>query len=404
MSESLPQAQHSTGCDCPFAANIKTAQFCPRHKVKKSPRLIYLCQNRPGYFEAWEEGYGPGQTKPLGLGDKVAKAINTATMGKIKPCGGCKKRKAKLNTLGSRVAKVIPVRKKNRPWPSASFTSGTRILHDDDLARDSLTLAGLIIRRWPEVDAIAGVPRSGMIAASHIATNLGLPLYEISRGSLEKMGGGRRMRRAMRHTQDKIVAVEDSINTGWSMETAVGRRRDPRIIGTATVYCTPAGFSKVDLYAVPLPLPHWFTWHMFGSNLLSRCPTGFDFDGILGHDCPIECDDDGERYVEWMESVPPLYLYRGGAITTIITARLEKYRQQTERWLARYGQQYGELVMGPWASLAERRKKCIGTWKAEMCAQKRLGLFVESDPRQAKIIHAKAKIPVMCPAAREVFA
>lgn len=39
--------------------------------------------------------------KSRGLGDTVAKAIHKVSRGKIKPCGGCKKRQAKLNTLVS---------------------------------------------------------------------------------------------------------------------------------------------------------------------------------------------------------------------------------------------------------------------------------------------------------------
>lgn len=393
-----------TGCDCPFSDNIPEGMhYCHRHKIDKSRKMIELCRTRAGYFEAWEGGYGPGQ-KAVGLGDKVAKGINAATGGRVKPCGGCKKRKERLNRISEKVGRVIPVRKKNRPWPAASFTPETTILWDEDLTRDSLTLAGLIARRWPEVDGIAGVPRSGMIAASHIATNLGLPLYELSKGALEKLGGGRRMKRAIRHEQTRIVAVEDSVNSGWSMTNAVGPQRDPRVIGTATVYCTPTGFDKVDLYAVALPLPHWFTWHMFGSNLLSRCPTGFDFDGILGHDCTREQDDDGEMYLDFLRNVPPRWLYRGGSISAIITARLGKYRGETEAWLARHRQEYGKLIMGPWQDLRERRKHCIGTWKAEMCREHGLGLFVESDPRQAEIIQKRAGIPVMCPPARRVFA
>ena len=41
-------------------------------------------------------GYMP---KSRGLGDTVAKAIKAATFGKVKPCGGCKKRQARLNKL-----------------------------------------------------------------------------------------------------------------------------------------------------------------------------------------------------------------------------------------------------------------------------------------------------------------
>tara|TARA_R100000655_G_scaffold1785_3_gene6775 strand:+ start:1519 stop:1743 length:225 start_codon:yes stop_codon:yes gene_type:complete len=39
------------------------------------------------------------QKKSMGLGDSIAKAIQTATLGKVTPCDGCKKRKDFLNRL-----------------------------------------------------------------------------------------------------------------------------------------------------------------------------------------------------------------------------------------------------------------------------------------------------------------
>ncbi len=37
--------------------------------------------------------------KPQGLGDTVKRVIDKVTRGKVKPCGGCKKRQDKLNKL-----------------------------------------------------------------------------------------------------------------------------------------------------------------------------------------------------------------------------------------------------------------------------------------------------------------
>ena len=39
------------------------------------------------------------KVKSRGLGDTVAKVIQKATGGRVKPCGGCKKRQQKLNEL-----------------------------------------------------------------------------------------------------------------------------------------------------------------------------------------------------------------------------------------------------------------------------------------------------------------
>lgn len=81
-----------TGCVC------YEGGWCDRHGVKKSDRMHELCQTRQNYWEAWEQGIGPGQ-KSRGLGDTVAKVIRTATAGLVTPCGGCVKRKEKLNAL-----------------------------------------------------------------------------------------------------------------------------------------------------------------------------------------------------------------------------------------------------------------------------------------------------------------
>jgi hypothetical protein len=45
----------TTLCECDGAG------YCPRHKVTKSLHWFELCQERPDYFQLWEEGRGPGQ-------------------------------------------------------------------------------------------------------------------------------------------------------------------------------------------------------------------------------------------------------------------------------------------------------------------------------------------------------
>lgn len=37
--------------------------YCERHKVRKSARWVRYCQTRDGFWEAWEDGHGPGQFK-----------------------------------------------------------------------------------------------------------------------------------------------------------------------------------------------------------------------------------------------------------------------------------------------------------------------------------------------------
>jgi hypothetical protein len=46
-----------TGCKCPVAG------YCQRHKVSKATGWHKLCQTKPAYFDAWEDGRGPGQDR-----------------------------------------------------------------------------------------------------------------------------------------------------------------------------------------------------------------------------------------------------------------------------------------------------------------------------------------------------
>jgi hypothetical protein len=90
----IPMNDSPQRCECPLSG------FCERHQVEKSARLHELCGDlsRPGYWSAWEAGYGPGQ-RGSGLGDTVAKAIRVVTRGKVKPCGGCEGRRESLNRI-----------------------------------------------------------------------------------------------------------------------------------------------------------------------------------------------------------------------------------------------------------------------------------------------------------------
>lgn len=50
----------SESCICPLAG------WCDRHKINKGETWHLLCQTNQKYFDAWEQGYGPGQQgKPL---------------------------------------------------------------------------------------------------------------------------------------------------------------------------------------------------------------------------------------------------------------------------------------------------------------------------------------------------
>jgi hypothetical protein len=47
-------------CDCPGAG------WCERHKLNKPAPWVQLCQTNDVYWEAWEDGRGPGQLPHVG--------------------------------------------------------------------------------------------------------------------------------------------------------------------------------------------------------------------------------------------------------------------------------------------------------------------------------------------------
>jgi len=48
-----------TACECPLAG------YCQRHKVNKPNGWHKLCQTKESYYQAWENGHGPGQERKL---------------------------------------------------------------------------------------------------------------------------------------------------------------------------------------------------------------------------------------------------------------------------------------------------------------------------------------------------
>jgi hypothetical protein len=100
----------------------------------------------------------------------------------------------------------------------------------------------------------------------------------------------------------------------------------------------------------------------------------------------------------------PKHLPRKYPVKLIVTARLEKWRPQTEAWLRRHGINFGEIAMGPWPTLAVRKAaRDVHKFKAYCLAHSSCYAFAESDPWQAEQICRLASKPVLCPAARRFF-
>ena len=264
-----------------------------------------------------------------------------------------------------------------------------------------------------EVTRIVGVSRSGLCAATMLSMLQHLPLDIVrqQQGDLIPGGNGWRMQQSNQRDDGVVLVVDDTCMTGNSLraiEDLVRQHYRDRQIIFSTVYANPLAIRKPDLWAVDLPWPHLLEWNLFNSVLLPSC--AMDFDGILCDDCPPTDDDDGPRYLRFLEETRPLNPVRRQAIPLVVTARLEKYREITCRWLKAWGIEIQNLVMGPWKDLRDRQRSDVAAFKAGhysefMKKRVRPGphLFIESDVHQARRIAELSRGVVVCPAAGRCF-
>lgn len=185
---------------------------------------------------------------------------------------------------------------------------------------------------------------------------------------------------------------------------AVARWPGARVL-TAATYVHPDALGVIDFPGVIYPGHHYLEWNLFNTGLAGSILT--DLDGILCPDIRPEDDDDGPRYLAAIRGARALHRPTRRPVAAIVTGRLEKWRAETVAWLDRSGIRYARLVMGPWATAAERwtdGPNKVADWKAaQYQAAPGCPLFVESDPAQASIIAGTTGRQVLCPALGRVL-
>lgn len=268
-----------------------------------------------------------------------------------------------------------------------------------DLHRDIVNNSMRLPR---DVDAVIGIPRSGMLAASLIALTLNRPLGDLegfAEGRLLSSGSTRRTAAldqdvaALRH----VLVVDDSTRTGSAMVEARARLAglgDRVRITYCVVYGVTDMPAAVDLCLAVVPEPRMFEWNMMHHPLLKTACV--DIDGVLCHDPTEDENDDGPAYLTFLENARPLNLPTQ-RLGTLVTSRLLKYRPQTEAWLARHGIAYDRLVMLDLPDAETRRRsQAHGGFKGEYYRDSDSWLFIESELPQARRIAEISGKPVLC--------
>jgi len=248
---------------------------------------------------------------------------------------------------------------------------------------------------------IAGVARSGLASATLLAATLNLPLWELSgQHGLRPIGSGSRTSGLTRQSGPLFV-IDDSAYSGAAARNArKALLRENAIL--AAVYCRPEAASAVDCYARLLPSPHLFEWNLFNNGIVHgnasdprlRGGIGFDFDGVLCEECPVDDQNHG-KYSEWLQNARPRSIARLTDLPLIATARITRYESETRDWLRRWNIRPRRLDLFP-AKENRRTPEQVAQHKAAAAQASRVSIFVESSGWQARRIHKLTGLPVIC--------
>lgn len=292
---------------------------------------------------------------------------------------------------------------------AASFTVRGTKMHYRSLADLSAVINKMSSSLAKDIDLIAGIPRSGLLAANLLALRLNLPLTDLEGLCHRRLiGAGQRLPcKTRRRNFDEfrhVLIIDDSVCSGNSLNTARELLVEAGLtckLTWAAVYVAPGKESLVDVYGEICYLPRIFEWNYLHHGILKEACV--DLDGVLCRDPTDEENDDGGKYLHFLANAD-IILRPSSKIGWIVTSRLEKYRKQTIEWLDKNNIQFEHLIMLDLPTAEDRRRlKCHALHKANAYTQTGASVFIESEPWQAAEIARRSCKPVICSTTGEMY-
>jgi uncharacterized HAD superfamily protein len=258
----------------------------------------------------------------------------------------------------------------------------------------------------PHFDAVCGVPRSGLIPAAYLALRRNVRFVEL--GSLLHQPEGIIERSGLRESNpvvklnkpygNKLLIVDDASSensiTFTDLRSRLANQKSLEISYAAVYRAAPS--SRVDYYYREVPHPRMFGWNWWRhTNMKSAV---LDMDGVICEDWKSrpEMNEDPE-FENHVVNAKPLYI-PGWPVLAISTSRIERYRKQTQEWLAKHKVYYEKLIMHPAPTPEARRKMNDHAQRKATTYHKNPHalIFVESDKNQAEKIFKLTQRPVLC--------
>lgn len=231
----------------------------------------------------------------------------------------------------------------------------------------------------PKVDVVVGIPRSGMIAASIIATMSDQRLAGanelIEKAWRSSLHSGRWTAVV---SADSILLVDDSISGGETMT---------RVLADLHTACPNAKITTLACYRKPwspavdisfetVEAPRVFEWNWYRHPFVKTAV--LDIDGVIST----------QTYPGQRELGKPLFIPKY-KVLALATGRREEERAGTEAWLSRHNVHYEKLFMSTelWHAPATKIRAIQETG---------VNWMVESGPKQAKHIAEYTRKSVLC--------
>jgi orotate phosphoribosyltransferase len=265
-----------------------------------------------------------------------------------------------------------------------------------------------------DIELIAGVPRSGLLAANLLALHMNLPLTDVdgliagrmlTAGARYKTGTKSKGDAGpMLETPRKVLIIEDYVLSGRSLEKVraqVEKADLPHSLVYGSVYADPAKMHLLDHYYELVTPPTYFEWNLLHHPWVEK--SCIDLEGVLCREPSPEENQDGKSYEAYIASAEPL-LSTTKTVGHVISCRAERYRAATGGWLEKHGIRYHHLhMLGDGHEGVRADESLEADYKAQLYTDVDGALFFESSSAQAEQIARKTGRYVFCTETREMM-
>lgn len=258
-------------------------------------------------------------------------------------------------------------------------------------------------RKLPEkIDLIVGIPRSGMLPATMLATQLNLPMTDLDGLISGKVFGYGATKDApdvdkAMAAERTVLVIDDTVGSGRAFKKARAALEGvPGNIVFCSVYSQVAKHPDVDVVLETNTLSPICQWNMMHHAVLKNACV--DIDGVLCRNPEAHEDDGGKAYRTFLQTAEKLHA-TSGEIGWLVTSRRETYRAETEAWMRDNGVRYGKLIM----TQTDEEKADSPAFKARIYVETGADLFIESEAYDAAEIQKIANRPVLCVATQSLI-